>query len=182
MLGGACGLFRKRKIYMPLSASSQGNIAETSMEQVERVLEDADWSYERDSLNTVHCIVPTRWGDMGGLFSIRDPHQLLQFSLTLDVKPTPSRRTELSDLIILINEQMPLGHFDYWPGDDMIVFRHAISMAGRISPEETEIASVIQAACDASDKFIPSMNYVIWAGKTATESMEMANFETIGEA
>lgn len=167
---------------MPLNASSQGDIAENSMEQVERVLEDADWSYERDSRNTVHCIVPTRWGDMGAVFSIREPHQSLQFSLTLDVKPTPSRREELADLVILINDKMSLGHFDYWPGDDLVTFRHAISMTGRIGAEATEISAVIDAACASAEKFVPSMNYVIWAGKSAIDAMGMAMFETIGEA
>lgn len=152
------------------------------MEQVERVLEDADWSYERDSFNTVHCIVPTRWGDMGGIFSMREPHQLLQFSVTLDVKPTPTRRNELADLVIMINEKLSLGHFDYWPGDDMITFRHAISTAERIGAEATEISAVADAACAAVEKFLPSMNYVVWAGKSASDAMDMAMFETVGEA
>lgn len=162
---------------------SSGDSVENSLELIERVLDDSDWSYERDSYNSLHCIIPTKWGEMGGIFSMREvPSEALQFSLTLDVKPTRTRRGELNELLLLINEQLWLGHFDHWPMDDMVVFRHTIAMAGRTEPEGAEISAIIEAATSAIDQFTPCMNYVIWAGKTAAEAMETALFETVGEA
>lgn len=162
---------------------SAGDSVENSLDIIERVLDASDWSYERDAYNSLHCIIPTRWGDMGGVFSMREiPSEALQFSLTLDVKPIPSRRNELNELLLLINEQLWLGHFDYWPMDDLIIFRHTIAMAGRSEPEGSEISSIIDAATSAIDQFTPCMNYVIWAGKTADEAIKTALFETVGEA
>ena len=85
-----------------MSLTSESDFADVSLDQVERVLQDADCVYERDAFNTVHCIIPTCWGDMGGVFTFRETPQLLQFSITLDVKPTPSRRGELNDLIVYL--------------------------------------------------------------------------------
>ena len=167
---------------MTSTFSSNESSVENSLELIERVLDASDWSYERDAYNSLHCIIPTKWGDMGGVFSMREEPEALQFSLTLDVKPTAARRIELNELLILINEKLWLGHFDFWPGDDMILFRHTIAMAGRTEPEGSEMSSIINAATSAIDQFLPSMNYVIWAGKSAEDAMTSALFETVGEA
>lgn len=164
------------------SSTQAEDTVENSLDLIERVLEDADWSYERDGYNSVHCIIPTHWGDMGGVFTMREETESLQFSLTLDVKPTAIRRNALNELLVMINEQLWLGHFDFWPMDDSILFRHTIAMSGRSEPAGSEISSVISAATRAIEKFTPSMNYVIWAGKSASESLETAMFETIGQA
>lgn len=167
---------------MSPETSTHFESAEESLDLIERELDAADWAYERDGLNSVHCIAPTCWGELGGVFTVQECPDSLHFSVTLDVKPTNSRRAEVSELIILINEKLWLGHFDYWMRDGMILFRHTIPLHGRASPEACEVGAVIEAATDAIERFTPSLNYVIWAGKSAEEAMEAAMFETIGEA
>ena len=167
---------------MSSDITSSMDPVESSFDLVEEILDDADWSYERDSNNSVHCIAPTRWGDLGSVFTMRQNPQALQFTVTLDVKPTPARRTEVNELVVLINEQMVLGHFDYWSDDDLVLFRHAIPMAHRFEPEGSEINAVIDAATQAAERFTPALNYVIWAGKSAAEALQIAMFETHGEA
>lgn len=167
---------------MTLDVSSFSDPVENSLDLVERALDAADWTHERDGYNSVHCIAPTCWGDLGGVFTMAEAPDALHFSVTLDVKPTPTRRNEVSELILLMNEKLWLGHFDYWLQDGMILFRHTIPMAGRAEPDANEISAVIDAATQAVERFTPSLNYVIWAGKTAEEAMETAMFETVGEA
>lgn len=167
---------------MTQEVSSHTEAIENSLDLVEQELDAADWSYERDGYNSVHCIAPTRWGDLGGVFTMREDPDALFFSVTLDVKPTPSRRNEINELLIRANEKLWLGHFDFWPIDGLILFRHTIPMAGRNEPEAAEISAIIAAATEAVERFTPCMNYVIWAGKTAEEAMQAALFETIGEA
>lgn len=167
---------------MTLDVSSFSDPVENSLDLVERALDAADWTHERDGYNSVHCIAPTCWGDLGGVFTMAEAPDALHFSVTLDVKPTPTRRNEVSELIMLMNEKLWLGHFDYWLQDGMILFRHTIPMAGRAEPDANEISAVIDAATQAVERFTPSLNYVIWAGKTAEEAMETAMFETVGEA
>ncbi len=167
---------------MTREVSLHTDAIENSLDLVERELDAADWSHERDGYNSIHCIAPTRWGDLGGVFTMREEPEALHFSVTLDVKPTPSRRNEINELLIMANEKLWLGHFDFWPGDGLIIFRHTISMAGREEPESKEISAIIAAATEAVERFTPCMNYVIWAGKSAEDAMLAAMFETIGEA
>ena len=152
------------------------------LEVIEASLETAGWPHERDDETAVQCVVPTRWGDMGGLFVWRDNPHAVHFSLTLDVKPNASKTAQLSELVLMINERLWLGHFDFWADEGVILYRHALPLAGRDEPSEGEVSAVMSAAADAAEKFIPAFNFLIWAGKSPRESMEGALFETHGEA
>ncbi len=167
---------------MTLRVSDQMDPVENSLDLIERELDAADWSHERDGYNSIHCIAPTCWGDLGGVFTMQESPDALHFSVTLDVKPTLARRGEVSELVILMNEKLWLGHFDYWMADGIILFRHTIPMAGRTEPEASEVTAVIEAAKTAVERFTPSLNYVIWAGKSAEDAMVAAMFDTVGEA
>jgi len=149
---------------------------------VEAVLEASGWQYERDGQDAVHCIAPSRWGEMGGLFACRSTPSALHFSLTVDVKPQAARRAVISELIIMMNERLWLGHFDFWLDDNVIIFRHALPLADRMQPSSGEVIATLTAGLEAVDRFIPAFNFVIWAGKTPTEALEAVMFETDGEA
>lgn len=152
------------------------------LEVIESSLEIAGWPHERDEQTAIQCVVPTRWGDMGGLFVWRNNPQAVHFSLTLDVKPRGGKTAQLSELVLMINERLWLGHFDYWHDEGVILYRHALPLIGRDEPTEGEVSAVMSAAADAAEKFIPAFNFLIWAGKSPRESVEGALFETHGEA
>lgn len=151
-------------------------------EAVEEVLGDLGWQFDREGYDAVQCIAPTRWGEMGALFASRHEPAALHFSLTLDVKPQPARRAIISELVILMNERLWLGHFDYWIEDEVVIYRHALPLGGRMAPSIGEIKAVLSAATEAAEQFVPAFNFVIWAGKKPVEAMAAAMFETDGEA
>ncbi len=152
------------------------------LEPIEHALEAAGWPHERDDDDAIQCVAPTRWGDMGALFAYRREPEAIHFSVTLDVKPQASRRAAIIELISMMNERLWLGHFDYWAEEGVILFRHALPLLGRGEPSEGEIRALTAAAADAADKFVPALNFVIWAGKPPREALEAALFETDGEA
>ena len=106
----------------------------------------------------------------------------LHFTLTLDLKPTAARQTAISKLILMANERLWLGHFDYWIEDQVVLFRHTLPMLDRVEPDPGEIRAVLAAATDAVNMFVPAFNFVIWAGKSPEEAIDAALFETDGEA
>jgi len=153
------------------------------MEMIESCLAVAGWDFQRDEDDgAVQCIAATRWGDMGGMFTSRREPPALHFSITLDVKPTAARRSQIAELVMMANERLWLGHFDYWADEGVIIYRHALPMLDRIEPEAGEVRAVLAAGLDAVNMFVPAFNFVIWAGKTPVEAMEAAMFETAGEA
>ena len=152
------------------------------LDAVELVLEELGWSHERDEQDGLQCIAPTRWGEMGCLFASRKEPSALHFSLTMDIKPQAARHNAIIELIILMNERIWLGHLDFWIDDQVIIFRHAIPLAGRQVPTLGEVKAVLSAAMETAERFIPAINFVIWAGKSPREAMAAAMFETAGEA
>ena len=151
-------------------------------ETIEQVLEGFGWHYERDGYDTMQCILPTRWGEMGCMFASRLEPVAMHYSLTLDVKPQEAKKTLIRELILLMNERLWLGHFDYWQEDQVIIFRHTLPLLGRLSVTPGEVQSLMQAALDAAERFIPAFNFVVWAGKSPAEALEAVMFETDGEA
>ncbi len=151
-------------------------------ETIENVLGALNWQFERDGYDSVQCVAPTRWGEMGCLLTYRGHPPALHISLTLDVKPMSRRRSGISELILLMNERLWLGHFDYWVEDEIIIFRHSLPLSGRLTASEGEIEAVLTAAKEAVDKFVPAFNFVVWAGKSPSEAIAASMFETEGEA
>ena len=149
---------------------------------IETSLEVAGWPHERDEETAIQCVVPTRWGDMGGLFVWRDNPPAVHFSLTLDIKARQGKAAQIAELVLMINERLWLGHFDFWPDEGVILFRHTLPLIDRDEPTEGEVSAVMSAASDAAEKFIPAFNFLIWAGKSPRESLDGAMFETHGEA
>ncbi len=152
------------------------------LDLVEEVLEAAGWPCERDEEGTLQVVAETRWGDMGALFAYRPDPDAIHFSLTLDVKPLPARRAAIAELIMLANERLWLGHFDFWQEEGVIIFRYTFPLLERDEVSAGEVRAVITAAVAAADKFMPAFNFLVWAGKSPRESIEAVMFETHGEA
>ncbi len=167
---------------MSLDISTSEDTEIDPLALIEEIISDAGWHYERDEDDAIQCALPSRWGEMGGLFALRREPAAIHFSVTLDVKPVASKRAAIAELVMMANERLWLGHFDYWAEDAVLLFRHALPMLDRDEPSEGEIRSIIAAATDSIDRFVPAFNFVIWAGKTPHDAIDAAMFETAGEA
>ncbi|MCA8901692.1 MAG: YbjN domain-containing protein [Hyphomonas sp.] len=152
------------------------------LERVEEALEEGGWQAERDEEGTLQAVAETRWGDLGALFAYRPEPAAIHFSMTLDVKPQGAKRSAIAELIMMANERLWLGHFDYWGDEGVIIFRHTLPMTDRDEPSIGEVRSIMAAAISATERFIPAFNFLVWAGKSPTEAIEAVMFETHGEA
>jgi serine/threonine-protein kinase len=92
------------------------------------------------------------------------------------------RRPEVQQLISLINEQLWVGHFDLWIKDGMVMFRHALVLAGGLEPTNHQCQSLLSTALEACEGYFPAFQFVVWAGKQARPALDAAMFETSGEA
>jgi hypothetical protein len=88
----------------------------------------------------------------------------------------------VQQLIASVNEQMWVGHFDLWTKDGMVMFRHALVLAGGLEPSDDQCKSVIGTALDSCERYFPAFQFVLWAGKSAREALDATMFETSGEA
>ena len=152
------------------------------LDVVEGVAAVHDWSFERAGENEITILVSGRWTDYQVSFTWMDDIEALHLACAFDFKVPERRRTEVQQLISLINEQMWIGHFDQWPQDGLIMFRHALVLAGGVEASGSQCESLLATGVEACERHYPALQFVVWAGKSAREALDAAMFETSGEA
>jgi len=108
--------------------------------------------------------------------------EAMHLACAFDLKAPARCRGELIELVTMINEQLWIGHFDFWNKDGLIMFREALMLAGGGTPSDAQCEALLAAAVDACERYFPAFQFVAWAGKKARESLEATLFETSGEA
>jgi hypothetical protein len=98
------------------------------------------------------------------------------------MKVPETRLAEVQQLIAMINEQLWIGHFDVWTQNGVIMFRHALVLAGGVAASGQQCEAVLGTGLDTCERYFPAFQFVIWAGKSAREAMDSAMFETAGQA
>jgi hypothetical protein len=149
---------------------------------VEHMASHRDWSFARASEDEVTMVVSGRWSDYQVSFTWMSDIHALHLASAFDLKAPAPRRAELAKLVTKINEQLWIGHFDYWPKDGLIMFRHALMLAGGVNTSDGQCEAVLGLAIDACERYFQAFQFVVWGGKSAREALAAAMFETSGEA
>jgi len=55
-------------------------------------------------------------------------------------------------------------------------------LPGGITASSAQCESMLCQAIQACERYFPAFQFVVWAGKSATEAMDAAMFDTSGEA
>ena len=152
------------------------------LEVVERVASTNDWSFERAGDDEITILVRGKWSDYQVSFTWMDELEALHLACAFDLKVPERRCAEVQKLIAHMNEQMWIGHFDLWPNDGLVMFRHALVLAGGIEASGEQCQAVLNSALEACERYFPAFQFVLWAGKPAREALDAAMFETSGEA
>jgi len=149
---------------------------------VEGLASTNNWSFARASEDEVTLVIGGRWTDYQVSFTWMGDIEALHLGCAFDIEVPPARRNELMELVAKVNEQLWIGHFDLWFKDGLIMFRHALVLTGGIAASGPQCESVLGAALDACEQYFQAFQFVIWAGKSATEALEATLFQTSGEA
>ena len=149
---------------------------------VERVAALNEWSFERAGDDEITISITGRWTGYQVAFTWMDDIEALHLACAFDLKVPERRRPEVLALISQVNEQMWVGHFDLWSQDGVVMFRHALVLAGGVEASGRQCEVLLDAAIDACERYYQAFQFVVWAGTGAREAMDAAVFETHGEA
>jgi hypothetical protein len=149
---------------------------------VEHLAAINDWSFDRAADDEIAISIAGRWTDYHLSFTWMDEMESLHLACAFDLRVPDRRRTEVLQLIAQVNEQLWVGHFDFWLRDGVIMFRHALLLAGGVEASGKQCEVLMDAALEACERYYQAFQFVVWAGKSAREAMEAALFETMGEA
>ncbi len=152
------------------------------LEVVEHMAAGNNWPFERASEDEIALVVTGRWTNYQVSFTWMHDIEALHLACAFDMKVPERRLAELQQLVAMINEQLWIGHFDVWKQNGMVMFRHALVLAGGVSASGRQCEAVLGAALDSAERYFPAFQFVVWAGKSPREAMDSAMFETAGEA
>jgi hypothetical protein len=153
-----------------------------ALDVVERLAAQSGWSFERASADEITILVAGKWTDYQISFTWMDNIEALHLACAFDLKVPERRRIEVMDLVSKVNEQLWVGHFDLWDADGLVMYRHALVLAGGSAPSHKQCEALLGIALDACERYYQAFQFVLWAGKTAREAIEAIMFETSGEA
>jgi hypothetical protein len=152
------------------------------LDVVERMASGNDWSFERAGEDEITLLVTGKWTDYQVSFTWMHDIEALHLACAFDMKIPDLRLSDVQQLVAMINEQLWVGHFDVWTQNGMVMFRHALVLAGGVEASNRQCEAVLGSGLDACERYFPAFQFVVWAGKPAREAMNAAMFETSGEA
>jgi hypothetical protein len=149
---------------------------------VEEIASTNDWSFERSGQDEITILTQGQWTDYQLSFTWMGEIDALHLACAFDMKIPEARRSEVQRLIAAINEQLWIGHFDVWLTTGSIMYRQALILPGGMTASPAQCELMLEGALHACERYYPALQFVIWAGKTASEAMDAAMFDTAGEA
>jgi hypothetical protein len=155
--------------------------ASNPVDIIESIATVHDWAFERSTEDELTLSVAGTWCDYHISLNWRDDLEALHMACAFDLKVPQPRLNEIYKLIALINEQLWLGHFDLWRSEGLLLFRHGLMLNGA-EPTPNQCEALLHAALEACERNYQSFQFVIWAGKSADDSLAMTMFETEGQA
>ena len=148
---------------------------------VEHVAVNQDWAHERTSEDELTLAVAGSWTDYHISLNWRDDLESLHLACAFDFKIPDNRIGEIYKLVAQVNEQLWLGHFDIWPGEGLIMYRHGLMLNGALAtPRQCE--ALMKSALEACERYYQAFQFVVWAGKDSREALSSIMFETEGRA
>jgi hypothetical protein len=152
------------------------------LDVVEHMAAGNSWPFERAGEDEIAIVVTGRWTNYQVSFTWMSEIEALHLACAFDMRVPSPRLSEVQNLVALINEQLWIGHFDVWMQNGVIMFRHALVLAGGVTASDRQCEAVLGSALDSCERYFPAFQFVVWAGKPAREAMDAALFETSGEA
>lgn len=152
------------------------------VDMIERIATLNDWSFDRTGDDEITISVDGSWSDYHVSLTWMGELESLHLACAFDLKVPDRRRAEVHHLLTLVNEQLWLGHFDLWSEEGVVAYRHTLLLAGGAEASAAQCEALLEAALDACERHYQSFQFVVWAGKSAKEAMEVAAFETVGQA
>lgn len=149
---------------------------------VESFAESLDWSLDRQSEDELTASIPGDWCNFHLWCSWRPELGALQLSCVLDTRIPEKNHGDLAMLLVRMNEQMMVGHFDLWGDEGLVMFRHALLLGPDGIVGDEQLSALFEIAFSECQRFYPALQFMLWGGKSVEDALEAALLEPMGEA
>ncbi|WP_188912340.1 YbjN domain-containing protein [Aureimonas endophytica] len=152
------------------------------VDMIELVASARAWEFERNCDDEIAMAVVGRWTDYSVSFAWMESNEALHLGCAFDLAVPEHREVEVLRLLARINEQLLIGHFDLWPSEGAVMFRHSLLLSGGAEATSQQAERLLGAALENCERFYQAFHFVVHAGKSASEALACSLFETVGNA
>jgi hypothetical protein len=152
------------------------------LDVIEAVASEHEWSFERSGEDEIAISASGQLSAYTISYSWMEDCEALHLACAFDMKVPRNRAGEVGRLVALINEQLLMGHFDFWQKENVIMFRQTLVLAGGLDPTERQVEALFDSAVETCDTYFAAFQFVVWSGLTGREAIETVLFETVGTA
>ena len=168
-------------ISMPFDLAQDDN---NPLDMIEDFLASKGWHFDRISDEHLYCNVPGR-NDVEFLVQLhwQNEFSALEFRCAIELNIQEQYNAVAADLLMKINENMWLGHFDILANIQQPMFRHTLMLQSIPCGIATEmVESLINVSVNECDRFYPTFQLLSEGDVRTQESLEAAMLKTVGEA
>lgn len=152
------------------------------LEAIEEVLIRRDLAYDRPIDEEVLAEAPSQWTTLKLWYRWEDSLGVLVFTAAMECKAPKNQHGKIFPLLAAINEKLWLGHFDISSEDGTVMFRHSLLLRDGEEPSAELIDALLDIAITECNRTYPALQSVLWGGMPVNEALDLALFETCGEA
>lgn len=152
------------------------------LDMIEQIAALNEWQHERSNEDEIIVTLSGVWADYHLSFTWITELETVHLASALDLRVPDNRKAEVIKLLALVNEHLWLGHFDLWSDEGLIMFRSALLLAGTTEATPEQIEALLTNTVECCDNHYQAFQFVIWAGKSASEALTASLFQTVGEA
>ncbi|MDP9126896.1 MAG: YbjN domain-containing protein [Pseudomonadota bacterium] len=150
------------------------------------ILEDIvtanEWMFERSNDDELIVELAGRWCHYRMFFVWQREIGALQFTCQFDMKVPDGKRSDVNDLLAMLNNKLWLGHFDLELQQNTPLFRYTILARNDRMPGVEVLEDLVEIALTECERFYPAFQFVIWGGKRAAEAVAASMIEVAGQA
>ncbi len=152
------------------------------LDLIEHVISDSGWPSDRQGDEELTFNIAGNWCEFHLWFSWRHDLGALHFSCAFDFRAPERMKPQVHTLLALLNEKLWIGHFDLWPDEGMVMYRHAMLLRGEATVNSRQVEDLIDIALNECERFYPALQFVLWGGKSPEDALASIMLETMGEA
>jgi hypothetical protein len=148
---------------------------------IEDFLIAQEWPYQRMSSDEIAAEIEGRWGIYRLQFIWQDAYNIFHITVLMDLRINMAEPQEFYHLLVLLNERILLGHFEYFTDEGIPAYRNSFLVNDEESTKDL-IEQALILALEETDRFYPAFQLVIAGDKKARDAASIAILDTAGEA
>ncbi len=149
---------------------------------VEDIASYNSWDFDRISDEQIAMAIEGIWRTYSLSLAWSGFDETLRLICTFDMDPPEARLPELFEALDLANDRSWTGAFTLWQDQKLMVYRYGLNLAGGATASPEQIATMVQAAVEACERYYPAFQLVCWGDENPKQAMDVALMEAFGRA